>query len=157
MSLKYLEHLWIPDIEIYGMNNFMSQKVLKPLSSMKINKNGVFRFSMRSNILLSCYMDYEKYPFDSHHCHFRVGSYDNHDKVVKCTSNYENIDMQRKLQYWIELKDLPSSHHTYRIAGRDWATCGFSLELRRTKPQLQSKTVRSMGSINMPVISYTNS
>ena len=143
MSLKYLEHLWVPDIEIYGMNNFKSQKVLKPLSSMKINKDGIFRYSTRVNILVSCYMDYEKYPFDSHDCHFRVGSYDNHDKIVKCSSNnnkIENnhglIDMQRKLQYVINVKELPPSQRTYRIAGRNWATCGFTLELKRIKTQI---------------------
>ena len=143
MSLRYLGHLWVPDIEIYGMNNFKSQKVLKPLSSIKINKKGVFRYSTRVNILVSCYMDYEKYPFDSHHCHFRVGSYDNHDKIVKCTSKYNNsendqglIDMQRKLQYVIDVKELPKSHRVYRIAGRDWATCGFSLKLKRLKTQI---------------------
>ena len=74
---------------------------------------------------------------------FPSGSYDNHDKIVKCTSKYNNsennkgfIDMQRKLQYVIDVKELPISHRTYRIAGRDWATCGFSLELKRLKTQI---------------------
>ena len=143
ISLQYLEHLWVPDIEIYEMNDFISQKILKPLASIKINKEGILRYSTRVTILVSCYMDFEKYPFDSHSCHFRAGSYNNHDKIVRCTSKFnkgENdkglIDMQRKLQYVINVKELPSSHRIYRIAGRDWATCGFSLELKRLTTQI---------------------
>ena len=143
ISLQYLEHLWVPDIEIYEMNDFISQKILTPLASIKINKEGILRYSTRVTILVSCYMDFEKYPFDSHYCHFRAGSYNNHDKIVRCTSKFnkgENnkglIDMQRKLQYVINVKELPSSHRIYRIAGRDWATCGFSLELKRLTTQI---------------------
>ena len=125
------------------MNDFISQKILKPVASIKINNEGILRYSTRVTILVSCYMDFEKYPFDSHYCHFRAGSYNNHDKIVRCSSKFnkgENdkglIDMQRKLQYVINVKELPSSHRIYRIAGRDWATCGFSLELKRLTTQI---------------------
>ena len=138
ISLNHLEYFWTPDVEVYGVNKFESQNILKPMASLKINKEGMFRYSTRVNIIIACRMDFMKYPFDTQKCNFRVGSYTNHAKVVNCTSKfrYDANDVQRSLQYTTNIVELPSEYRVYRGFRDEWAHCGFRIELQRNKIQM---------------------
>ena len=139
IPLSNLELVWTPDVEIYGMNAYQSPKVFeKPMASLSINKEGVLRYSNRPIITMSCHMSFEKYPFDSHQCIFRVGSFAHHNEVVICNSSldYPDDSNQRSLQYIVDLQDLPLQYQSWISPEHSWATCGFSIELKRTKTQM---------------------
>ena len=154
IAMNNLRYIWIPDVEIYGMNKFQVGKILKPMSSLMLDKNSMLRYSARVNMIISCHMEFENYPFDSHQCHIRSGSYSNHIKIVNCTSKfgYDANEKQRSLQYSIDMVDLPSKYHTYFSSGRDWATCGFSIELKRRTTQILVQVYGT--SITLVVVSW---
>ena len=137
IPLKNLENLWFPDLEIYRMIEYKSQNVVKPMASLKINKMGIFRHNARVKITLSCHMDFKQYPFDSHLCIYKVGSFYNHRETVDCKSTFfYSQENQRSLQYMAKVIKLPNAHHKYVYLEKDWATCGFGIELKRIKVQI---------------------
>ena len=90
IPLSYMKVLWTPDVEVYGMNAYQSPKVFNDrMASLSINQEGVLIYSNRPMITLSCHMSFEKYPFDSHQCIFRAGSFAYHNEIVSCTSTQE--------------------------------------------------------------------
>ena len=139
IPMANLDILWTPDIEVYEMNSFDSAKVFKePMASLKINQSGIMRYSSVAKLTMSCGMDFEKYPFDSHYCIFRAGSYAHHDEIVNCTAKLVKYEVyeQQTLQYMVRLENLPSKYHTWHTPEHGWATCGFGIELKRTKTQM---------------------
>ena len=139
IPLSYMKVLWTPDVEVYGMNAYQSPKVFNDrMASLSINQEGVLIYSNRPIITLSCHMSFEKYPFDSHQCIFRAGSFAYHNEIVSCTSSQEYPDdsFQRSLQYVVKLRDLPFQYQSWTSPKHVWETCGFSIELKRTKTQM---------------------
>ena len=137
IPLNNLEDLWLPDLEIYGLRSFDTTSVLKPMASLKINKGKVLRYVVRVRTALSCQMDFHLYPFDSHECVFRAGSFYQHQDVVKCTSNFgHDPEHQRNLEYKIIITNLSSHEKTFEYIGVNWAYCGFKILLERTLTQI---------------------
>ena len=137
IPLNNLEDLWLPDLEIYGLRSFDTTSVLKPMASLKINKDKVLRYVVRVRTALSCQMDFHLYPFDSHECVFRAGSFYQHQDVVKCTSNFgHDPEHQRNLEYKIIITNLSSHEKTFEYIGVNWAYCGFKILLERTLTQI---------------------
>ena len=137
IPLNNLEDLWVPDLEIYGLRSFDTTSVLKPMASLKINKGKVLRYVVRVRTALSCQMDFHLYPFDSHECVFRAGSFYQHQDVVKCTSNFgHDPEHQRNLEYKIIITNLSSHEKTFEYIGVNWAYCGFKILLERTLTQI---------------------
>ena len=137
IPLNNLEDFWLPDLEIYGLRSFDTSRVLKPSASLKINKGKVLRYVVRVRTALSCQMDFHLYPFDSHECVFRAGSFYQHQDVVKCTSSFgHDPEDQRNLEYKIIITNLSLDQKTYEYLGYDWATCGFKILLERTLTQI---------------------
>ena len=137
IPLNNLEDFWLPDLEIYGLRSFDTTSVLKPMASLKINKGKVLRYVVRVRTALSCQMDFHLYPFDSHECVFRAGSFYQHQDVVKCTSNFgHDPEHQRNLEYKIVITNLSSHEKTFEYIGVNWAYCGFKILLERTLTQI---------------------
>ena len=40
-----MEEIWIPDLEIYGLEDFGSKKVLKEMSGLRIKKNKTLEYN----------------------------------------------------------------------------------------------------------------
>ena len=137
MPLKYFKKFWIPDSEIYHIKKFETISILTPTASFRVNKEKRLRYVARANVVLSCKMDFERYPFDSQKCEFRHGSFYNPMEIVNCTSEtFHYEDRQRRLQYDIQISELPQKLHAWESEGRLWATCGFMIELKRKKIQI---------------------
>lgn len=138
VPLEDMNHFWYPDLEIYGLKRYQSQNILKPMASFKIKGNKLLRYSSRVNMILSCQMEFAKYPLDSQYCPFRVGSYYHPQNIVSCTSEFEHeYERQKALQYEIKVEELPSDYDQYQFSLMEnvWATCGFKIVLKRTKIQ----------------------
>ena len=156
IPLSNLQVFWNPDLDIFGIKAYRSEKVLNNvMASLKIDANGTVRYSNRAIITLSCDMDFERYPFDSHQCFFRAGSYAYHDKIVNCTSkvSYAYKAKQRNLQYVVKLGELPSAYQEYvSLNEQRWASCGFTVNLKRTKSQMITQVY--LTSTSLVIISW---
>ena len=137
IPLRYMEHLWYPDLELYKMIHYQSQAIVRPMASLKLNQMGVLRHNARVKVTLSCQMDFKRYPFDSHQCPFLVGSFYHHNETVECTSTFfYSQDNQRTLQYMTRLVDLSEGLRSYVFLDKYWATCGFNIDLIRNRAQI---------------------
>ena len=136
IPLDEMEQFWYPDLEIYAMKTFDAKSAIKDMASFKINQTKWLRYSSRVDITLSCHMSFDDYPLDSHDCPFRVGSYYSPIGTVNCSSTFEYTnDAQPMLHYTIQIHPLPKNLRVFSVWGQDWATCGFNINLKRTRIQ----------------------
>ena len=137
IPLRYLKQFWIPDSEIYYIKKYETISILTPTASFRVNQKKLLRYVARANVVLSCQMKFENYPFDYQHCYFRHGSFYNPMEIVNCSSQTTHYkDSQRSLQYYLRILDLPPEQNIWESEGRLWATCGFTIELKRKKIQI---------------------
>ena len=138
ISPDILQYLWYPDLEIYGIERFQSKNVLKEMASVQIYKTNHIKYNARVDTTISCQMNFDRYPLDSHTCPFRIGSYYGTEEMVACTSEYGyNEKEQRSLQYSIVIDTLPSKYRRWSTRKNYiYATCGFNIILRRTRTQI---------------------
>ena len=73
-SPEILKYIWYPELEIYGLDTFGRQRVLKEMSGVRINKNKTITYELGVRITISCRMDFDNYPLDAQTCQFQVGS-----------------------------------------------------------------------------------
>ena len=88
-----MRYIWYPELEIYGLETFGRQSVLKEMSGVRIMKNKTINYELgwggqhdrsskntskklflRVRITISCRMNFDDYPLDAHTCQFQVGS-----------------------------------------------------------------------------------
>ena len=138
VSVKHLNKLWRPDIEVHGMTEYFSGKILSPMASLKLSRKGSLRYGTHVILTISCNMDFKNYPLDSQECVFRSGSYNYDNRYVNCSSklDFDVNEHQRHLQYNIEYIDLPLSYRINNYGRNEWAVCGFGIKLERGKSQI---------------------
>ena len=96
-SPENLKYLWYPELEIYGLETFGRQRVLKEMSGVRVMKNKTINYELKwgidiwfmwravdstvdinnifsVHITISCQMNFDDYPLDAHACQFQVGS-----------------------------------------------------------------------------------
>ena len=73
-SPEILKYIWYPELEIYGLDTFGRQRVLKEMSGVRLNKNKTITYELGVRITISCRMDFNNYPLDAQTCQFQVGS-----------------------------------------------------------------------------------
>ena len=88
-------------------------------------------------MVISCQMNFDDYPLDSHQCPLRISSYYSSEETVNCTSEHHfDHDRQRSLQYRIDIVPLPSKYRTFMYFGLGYTTCGINMLLERTRTQI---------------------
>merc|ERR1712008_201932 len=75
VSPESLKYIWYPELEIYGLEKFGRQRVLKEMSGVRIRRNKTIHYELGVRITISCRMMFDDYPLDAHTCQFQVGSY----------------------------------------------------------------------------------
>ena len=136
---KNVADLWMPAFEIYHLERYQPQKVLKETANLRINGSKFIRYIVKVKIVLSCKMTFDRYPFDTQACLHQVGSFDYPKEVWDCTSSVNfDASKQRSLQYDINITEIKLSERMYYgdMSGQVWATCGFKIELTRKKGQI---------------------
>ena len=73
-SPETLKYLWYPELEIYGLETFGRQRVLKEMSGVRMGKNKTINYELGVRVTISCRMVFDDYPLDDHSCQFQVGS-----------------------------------------------------------------------------------
>ena len=140
-DVHVMEEIWIPDLEIYGLEKFGSKKVLKEMSGLRIKRDKTIEYNARVTITVSCRMEFDNYPFDTHDCFFQVGSYYYFKDIVTCSSKFVNFQTfdsgrQRSLQYHVSFHDLEEDRKTVDLTSGTYAACGFRVHLERKSHQL---------------------
>merc|ERR1719468_968577 len=135
-SPETLKYLWYPELEIYGLETFTRQKVLKEMSGVRIMKNKTINYELNVHITISCRMVFDDYPLDDHSCQFQVGSYYDTIETVTCKSYYiYDQERQRSLQHLIQIEELPSIFKTVRLPSGVYSAAGFQVKLQRKQMQ----------------------
>jgi len=133
-----LKYLWYPELEIYGLETFGIQRVLKEMSGVRVMKNKTINYELGVRVTISCKMMFDDYPLDAHMCQFQVGSYYDTTETVICTSEFiYNAERQRSLQHFIQLEPLPQQYTIVNLPSGHYAACGFQVRLQRKQMQYQ--------------------
>jgi len=133
-----LKYLWYPELEIYGLETFGIQRVLKEMSGVRIMKNKTINYELGVRVTISCKMMFDDYPLDAHMCQFQVGSYYDTTETVICSSEFlYNAERQRSLQHFIQLEPLPEQYSIVNLPSGHYAACGFQVRLQRKQMQYQ--------------------
>ena len=137
-SPDLLKYMWNPDLEIYGIEKFGSKTILKEMADIQIFKDKHVNYNARVDTTISCQMNFDSYPMDTHHCPFRISSYYGTDNMVTCISVYNYFkERQRSLQYSIKIEPLPSKYRKfYTRINHVFDTCGFSILFIRNRTQI---------------------
>lgn len=136
VSPESLKYIWYPELEIYGLEKFGRQRVLKEMSGVRIRRNKTIHYELGVRITISCRMMFDDYPLDAHTCQFQVGSYYDTNKTVKCSSEYVyDESRQRSLQHFIEFEPLADKDLSVVLPSGAYAACGFQIRLVRKTMQ----------------------
>merc|ERR1719187_1958347 len=110
-SPETLRYIWYPELEIYGLETFGRQSVLKEMSGVRVRRNKTINYELGVRITISCRMNFDDYPLDAHTCQFQVGSYYDTHETVTCNSHFiYDLDRQRSLQHFIQIEGLPAQY-----------------------------------------------
>ena len=138
-SMLNSEIFWYPDIDVHGVQKSSRQLFMNDLYGILIYKRQKILYSSRSDVTLSCPMNFNRYPFDSQTCPFRVSGYYDDDEIVDCTCNVDHYFMAEfatTLQYTIEIVKQPLNYRTITNRGRNYTRCGLAIVFTRSKTQL---------------------
>jgi len=87
-NVELVKDLWLPNIFIYNLKTFKVINVLSELSGLWVDSDKNVLFSQATQITIMCPMRFDKFPFDTQTCKFRVGSYSyNESKMHFVTKN----------------------------------------------------------------------
>lgn len=131
-----LNHLWRPNLEIYGLEDFQKHKILGEMAGLRITKDKRIKYDIKVTIEISCQMDFSEYPFDKHVCTFQVGSYFYNKNSMTCSSEYfdpsaESDFLERNLQHHVKFQNLSEKKKVVRLTSGEYAACGFEVLLKR--------------------------
>ena len=137
-SPHLLNHLWYPGLEVYGVDNFEPKSILKEMGEVNIFKTKFVKYHTRADATISCQMNFDHYPLDSHICPFQISSYRSTEETVSCSSEFIYQEpIQRHLQYSVTLDELPKKYQTFSIRKNFvYKTCGFNIILSRERSQI---------------------
>jgi len=131
-----LKHLWKPNLEIYGLEDFRTHKILGEMAGLRITKSKFIKYDTKVTVEISCQMDFTQYPFDQHVCTFQVGSYFYDINSMTCSSelfdpSVESDYRERSLQHRVGWANLTSEKGVVRLTSGNYAACGFEILLHR--------------------------
>ena len=75
-SVDLIQDLWLPNPFIYNLKSFkVIDGAMSKLSGLWIDRDKNLWYSQNTLITFICPMRFDKFPFDTQSCKFRVGSY----------------------------------------------------------------------------------
>jgi len=135
-SPESLKYIWYPELEIYGLDTFGRQRVLKEMSGVRIIKNKTITYELGVRITISCRMNFDNYPLDAQTCQFQVGSYYDTHETVTCNSHFiYDLDRQRSLQHFLQIEGLPPNFKEVKLPSGTYAACGIQVRFQRKQMQ----------------------
>ena len=101
LNVKFLEHVWRPDLDIPNVKTFEIKKVLDTQRQFGMFRNKRISYDFPVQITLNCpNFEFSNYPFDTQFCDFLIGSYAWKTDRILYTGNIQyNQSKQRPLKY----------------------------------------------------------
>ena len=92
-SVDLIQDLWLPNPFIYNLKTFkLIDGAMSKLSGLWIASDKKLTYGQTTHITFICPMKFNKFPFDTQICKFRVGSYNqDSSKVLFTTKHYGRI------------------------------------------------------------------
>lgn len=131
-----IKELWKPNLEIYGLEHYETHKILGRMAGLRVTKQRRIKYDTKATIEISCQMNFDMYPFDSHNCSFQVGSYFYDNNLMTCSSEFSDPTLEsdfvgRSLQHAITWKNISKSRQIVTLTSGKYAACGFEIGLKR--------------------------
>lgn len=139
-STNFIPHMWLPDIQIYKCKQFLLRQIVTDVAGLIIFKNKNVLYTVSTEVIIVCPMNFAAYPLDHQICKFRVGSYIHDNTQIYFTGKWaHDIENQRAQQYVLKALDLDYNDTFIEHADRIFSQTGFQVEMvrRRTPVLLQ--------------------
>ena len=158
VDLSLIDDLWIPDLYIYNMKKFKTERIWTDLAGKKIqidifwkvklvklsNTLGLFiqgntiLFNMEATVTVYCPMRFDDYPMDKQHCPLQVGSYIYNSSFMKFElSKLEDLNEYQTsvLDYDVQKTTLREKYtaFTWFVNGKyyNYSLTGFEIHMQR--------------------------
>ena len=82
------DYLWHPDLYISQLRKYETRTAVADLSGVRIGQTKHVTYHAFVDITVGCLMSFDNYPFDTHSCTFKMGSYNHPKATAKCNSSY---------------------------------------------------------------------
>ena len=144
VNLKYKNEIWMPDLYIYKLKSVKDIKTatgdLCAGLSIRKNKDGVVNvtYSVLLEVVITCYMDFDNFPFDKQMCDFKVSSFSHRQNELIFSKEpgndvIKNLNIHTVRDYvpsTIELgEDERSVEATWGTRNVNYSLCGFKIRL----------------------------
>jgi len=136
-SVDLIQDLWLPNPFIYNLKTFkLIDGAMSKLSGLWIASDKKLTYGQTTHITFICPMKFNKFPFDTQICKFRVGSYNqDSSKVLFVTKHYGFSSKKANsiaLDYGVLIKELAPEDSVldYGPLG-NFTIAGFEMVLSR--------------------------
>ena len=78
VNVDFIQNLWIPDFYIYDLKQLQTRQIITPEKGLNIKKEldkTKVTFIFEPEVIIVCPVDYSEFPFHSHTCNLRIGSF----------------------------------------------------------------------------------
>jgi hypothetical protein len=136
LHLDFLDLLWTPDIYIRDMKSLQTNSILSKFAGLLPFNESSLYYSEEAIITLWCPMRFDTYPFDSHYCTMKIGSYLHSDNFMLFSTpvlEYDDTNKSVILDFTAEIYPLEEADTWIR--GRknvvNYSMAGFKMRLHR--------------------------
>ena len=78
VDVNFSHNLWVPDIYIHDLKTLQTRKTITPEEGLSIKRedgNTKVTYSFEAEVVIVCPIDYSEFPFNSHICNLKIGSF----------------------------------------------------------------------------------
>ena len=124
LNPKWINHLWLPDIEILNMKELKIPKFFNKPEGLELYENKRLWYDFPAELTITCpQFNFEKYPFDHQECKIIMGSYQYYASEMRFKGSISYKDEnQRPLQYNIKDIKQVGLNHSIVCENEYWLT-----------------------------------
>jgi len=134
LDVDFLRKLWVPKLFVYNLKKFEVVDVISKLDDLWVYKHSSVFYSQLAYMTFLCPMQFNNFPFDTHSCKIRVGSYSyNSSRMDFITKSFGYNSKSRNsigLTYDIWIKPL-SKEDAVLDYGTPFTLAGFEIVMSR--------------------------
>ena len=134
LDKMFMKMLWVPDVYIFDLKSIRKHSLIHEFDGLYyINKTILYNVELE--VVIYCEMDFEKFPFDSHTCFFKMGSFSYDASLVTFTLDQLSFTLSKQfnlLDFSTDVNPLPDSQKVYGDYGSlYWSLTGCEVALKR--------------------------
>ena len=135
LDKMFMKMLWVPDVYIFDLKSIRKHSLIHEFDGLYyINKTILYNVELE--VVIYCEMDFEKFPFDSHTCFFKLGSFSYDASLVTFTLDQLSFTLSKQfnlLDFSTDVNPLPDSQKVYGDYGSlYWSLTGCEVVLKRS-------------------------